>query len=182
VDLRTSNSQPQLGISVAPGKGDLSTHCFVSSVLPGSAAAADARVKPGDEILEVDGRPVRGKGEQACVAALLASTQAARRTKLLLLRHPRALEALSSTGSPSSSYTSEFSPPSLAVAPLPPPGSRVVAIHRDAPTQGLGIMITSKAHPEFGPGVFISGRFPIFFLSSSFELTVSISRGKQAKL
>jgi hypothetical protein len=67
--------------------------CVVKHVIPGSCADQVMGVKPGDEILEVDGAAVRGWDEKRLLQSFRGSDVIATKCKLTLQRQGREVEA-----------------------------------------------------------------------------------------
>ena len=101
-----------------PGTGGV----FVASLAEGGAAAADASLKAGDQLVAVAGTTVKGADFDACLGAIQAAPGAA--TRLVFFRGP-APSLYGSLGA-SDEWMAEFmgkhaSAPASAPAPAPAP-------------------------------------------------------------
>ena len=101
---------------------DTESKTFVASLAEGGAAAADASLKAGDQLVAVAGTTVKGADFDACLGAIQASSGAA--TRLVFFRGP-APSLYGSLGA-SDEWMAEFmgkhaSAPASAPAPAPAP-------------------------------------------------------------
>ncbi|XP_077441094.1 inaD-like protein isoform X2 [Vanacampus margaritifer] len=100
-----------LGLNLAGNRDRSTLSVFVVGLRPGGAAAADGRVRVGDQLLQVNDHVLYGRSHQNASALIKSS---ASKVKMVLLRSQDGVQQMA---------VPPFPPPPKSVSPPPPPPS-----------------------------------------------------------
>ncbi|XP_032821521.2 partitioning defective 3 homolog B isoform X1 [Petromyzon marinus] len=159
--IRLKKGPEGLGFTIATKEGPIGEHnpLYVKSVLPRGAAVADGRMKPGDQLLEVNGQEVAGKSQEE-VVSLLRATRLGGAVTLSLRRQedtflPRPIQKAGGDGD-------EVEGPAAgtgsATAPPPETPRRMFTYEiplNDSGSAGLGISVKGSREDDTDLGIFV---------------------------
>uniref|UniRef100_A0A8C9W403 Membrane-associated guanylate kinase, WW and PDZ domain-containing protein 3 n=1 Tax=Scleropages formosus TaxID=113540 RepID=A0A8C9W403_SCLFO len=140
------NQESGFGFRVLGGEGP-EQPVYIGAIVPLGAAEKDGRLRAGDELLGIDGVPVKGKSHKQVLELM---TNAARNGQVMLTIRRKVVY----TGTPHSAAALANGSPKLPRIEMPNPSSQEsydVTLHRKD-NEGFGfVILTSKNKPP--PGV-----------------------------
>ncbi|XP_078727011.1 partitioning defective 3 homolog isoform X3 [Lampetra fluviatilis] len=159
--IRLKKGPEGLGFTIATKEGPIGEHnpLYVKSVLPRGAAVADGRMKPGDQLLEVNGQEVAGKSQEE-VVSLLRATRLGGAVTLSLRRQEDAFlpRPIQKAGGDGDEVEGPAADQGSATAPPPETPRRMFTYEiplNDSGSAGLGISVKGSREDDTDLGIFV---------------------------